>query len=146
MLAVLRSAGELPLFLHVLGSMALFGALGTVVVLALVGWRHPAPAPLARGSFGTLLAVALPSWVVMYVFAYTTKSEEHLPDGLNWIDLPQAIAHVGAVLLLVLIGIAYAWTRSPGGRWQARTLVGVSGVFIVALGVAWWVMTAKPAL
>lgn len=147
MLAAVRpQAWDLPLFLHVLGAITLFGALSTVVVVAAVAPRRPERARLAQGAFATLLLLAVPSWGLMYAAGSWAKSKEHLPDNVNWVGVPRSIADVGLVVLLLTTGIAFSWTRRPDGGWQSRALVAVSSLFIVALAFAWWVMTAKPGL
>ena len=147
MLAFVRPhAWDLPLFLHILGATMLFGALGTVAVLAAVARRRPERERLARATFGTLLAVAVPAWVLMYTTGAWTKSKEHLPNSVNWVQVPRTIGDTGFVVLLLVTGIAFSWSRRPKSGWQAPALVVLSALYIGALGVAWWVMTAKPGL
>jgi hypothetical protein len=147
MLAALRPHPvDLPLFLHIVGATMLFGALVTVAMLAVVARRRPGPERLARAAFGILLALAVPAWVLMYTAGSWTKSKEHLPDTVHWIQVPRSIGDSGFVVLLLLTGIAFSWSRRPGGSWQARSLVVLSALYLAALGVAWWVMTAKPSL
>ena len=147
MLAVVRPTSWDPiLFLHVLGASILFGALATVTLLAVVGQRRPEHPRLARAALWTLVGVAAPGWLLMYIAGYATKSKEHLGNHIHWIQVPEAIIHAGLLLLLAAIGIAFSWSRRPAGGWQTRSLVVVSSSFIVALAIAWWVMTAKPGL
>ena len=147
MLAFVRPhAWDLPLLLHIVGATMLFGALGAVALLAAVAHRRPERERLARGAFGTLLAVAVPAWVLMYTAGAWAKSKEHLPDGVNWVQLPRSIADIGFVVLILVTGIAFSWSRRPESSWHARALVVLSALYIAALGVAWWVMTAKPGL
>jgi hypothetical protein len=147
MLAVIRpDAWNLPLFLHVFAAIALFGATAAALTLAWAGRRPGSPSALARGAFGTLLVVALPAWALMFVFGSATKSKEHLPSGVNWVDVPAMIASVGLIVLLAATGSAFSWRRNPAGTWQPRAVAGLSAAYIVALAFAWWVMTAKPGL
>ena len=147
MLAVVRSHTiDLPLFLHVLGAIVLFGAAGAVTMLAWASKRGQNLPTLARGAFGTLLLCALPAWVVLFVFGSSTMTKEHLPDGINWVDVPAAIAGVGLLVLLAATGAAFAWSRRPQGTWQPRAVGVLCGAYIFALAFAWWVMTAKPGL
>jgi hypothetical protein len=148
MLATIRPhSWDLPLYLHVLGAMVLFGATGAVALLAWAGGRGVHRAALARGALGTLLLCALPAWVLLFVFGSVTKSKEHLPSsGVNWVDVPVTIAGAGLVVLLVASGAAFAWSRRPDGRWQPRTVGLLSAAYLVALAAAWWIMTAKPTL
>jgi hypothetical protein len=147
MLAVIRShAVDLPLFFHVLGAIVLFGATTAAALLAWAARRGEHLRALARGTFGTLLLCALPAWVVLFVFGSATKSKEHLPSGVNWVDVPMMIAAAGLLVLLAATGSALSWSRSPQGSWQPRAVGILSAGYIVALAFAWWVMTAKPGL
>jgi hypothetical protein len=47
------------------------------------------------------------------------------------------------VVLLAQAAISYSWLRRPAGGWQPAVLGLISGVYLLALGVAWWMMTAK---
>jgi hypothetical protein len=134
---------EAQLFLHVLGAIALFGSLAAVAVLALFGRHRDEQLPFARASFATLLAVAIPAWVVMLAFGYWTKSEMNWPDGLGWIDLGAGIADLGLLVLLAAAALNYVWTRRPTDGWPVTVLGAVTGLYLVALAVAWWAMSAK---
>ena len=59
---------------------------------------------------------------------------------------PRTIGDIGFVVLILVTGIAFSWSRRPESSWHARALVVLSALYIAALGVAWWVMTAKPGL
>jgi hypothetical protein len=147
MLAVVRpDSWNLPLFLHVFGAIALFGASAAALTLAWAGRRTGSSSALAHGAFGTLLLVALPAWLLMFVFGSVTESKEHLPDGVNWVEVPSTIASAGLLVLLAATGSAFSWRRSPDGTWQPRAVAVLSAAYIVALAFAWWVMTAKPDL
>ena len=47
------------------------------------------------------------------------------------------------MLLPVAGGIAFAWMRRPGARWQPTAVAVLASVYVVVLGVAWWAMSAK---
>ena len=83
---------------------------------------------------------------MLFAFGSATKSQEHLPSGVNWVTVPTAIAGAGLVVLLASTGAAFAWSRRPQETWQPRAVGVLSGAYLVALAVAWWVMTAKPGL
>jgi hypothetical protein len=134
---------EAQLFLHILGAITLFGSVAAVAVLALVGRNRDEQLPLARASFFTLLVLALPAWVVTLVFGEWTRSEMNWPDGLGWIDLGAGIANVGLFVLLAAAALNYVWTRRPTGGWPVTALGAVTGLYLVALAVAWWAMSAK---
>jgi hypothetical protein len=68
-----------PLFLHVLGAIALFGGVGTVAVLAVAALRERTQtAMLQRAAFMTTLLLVWPAYVVMRVGAQWVASNEHL--------------------------------------------------------------------
>jgi len=140
---VIAATADTQLFLHILGAITLFGATAAVAVLALFGRVSDDQLPLARASFFTLLVLALPSWVVTLVFGEWTKSGMDWPDGLGWIDLGAGVANVGLFVLLAAGGLAYAWTRRAKPGWIVTALGVLSSLYVVALAVAWWAMSAK---
>jgi hypothetical protein len=78
MLAVIRpDEWNLPLFLHVLGAMALVGSLAAVVAGLLVASRRDrdVPAALARFGFWTLIVLVLPSYILMRIGAEWIESK-----------------------------------------------------------------------
>ena len=134
---------ELQLFLHVLGAIVLFGATAAAAVLALAARRREQQLPLARAAFWTLAAVAIPGWVLMLAFGSWTKSEQGWPDGVRWIDIGVAVSDGGLILLLVAAAASWVWTRRPAGGWPVTVVALASCVQLVAIAVAWWVMSAK---
>jgi len=66
---------NLAVLVHVLGAMVLVGGLVTAAAAALIGWRDEAVG-LRRLSYRTLLAVALPGWIVMFAGALWSESKE----------------------------------------------------------------------
>jgi len=134
---------DFQLFLHVLGAISLFGAVGAVAVMGLAARRVPEPRPLAAGALAATLFVAVPAWVVTYAFGYWTKSKEGLSANVNWVKLPVGIAHAGVIVLLAMAALAYSWLRRPASTRQPLVLGLLCVGYILALGVAWWAMTAK---
>jgi hypothetical protein len=134
---------EAQLFLHVLGAVALFGATGAVAVLAVVGRTREEQLPLARVSLWTLLALAIPAWVVMLVFGEWTKSKVRWSSDLGWIRAGVGVADAGLILLLVAAGLAYRWTRRASAGWHVTALAALASLYVVLLAVAWWAMAAK---
>jgi hypothetical protein len=145
MIAALRlDSWDFPLFVHVLGAMALFGGVGAIVLLSLAGQRMPAQAVFARRTaFVTLLAVVWPAYVVMRVGAQWIFDKEDLdPDMPTWISTGIVVGDGGALVLIGLTVLGWlALRRRPS---FARYFAGLAGVYLVALVVAWWAMTAKP--
>ena len=145
MIAFLRpDAWDFALFVHVLGAMALFGGVGAIFLLSLAGQRIPEQAVFARRTaFVTLLAVVWPAYVVMRVGAQWIFDKEDLdPDMPTWISTGIVVGDGGALVLIALTVLGWlALRRKPS---VARYFVGLAGVYLVALVVAWWAMTAKP--
>jgi hypothetical protein len=134
---------EAQLFLHVLGAIVLFGATGAVAVLALVGRSREEQLPLARVSLWTLLAVAVPAWVVMLAFGEWTKSKADWPGDPGWIGVGVAVADGGLIILLVAAALAYRWARRGAAGWHVTGLAALASLYVVLLAIAWWVMAAK---
>ena len=134
---------DAQLFLHILGAIVLFGATAASAVLALAGRHREEQLPLARASFFTLLLLALPGWVLTLGFGYWTESKGDFPEGLGWIDLGAGVADLGLFALLIALGANYVWMRRPSGGWPVTVLGIVTSVYLVALAVAWWAMSAK---
>jgi len=133
---------HVQLFLHVAGAIALFGATATVATIGFAARRRAEQALLARAALGTLLVAAVPAWVVMLVFGSWTKSREGLPGTLDWVRAGSGISTAGMVFLLAAAGVSYSWWRRPAA-WQPLTVAALASAYLLALGVAWWVMTTK---
>jgi uncharacterized membrane protein len=136
---------ELQLFLHIVGATALFGSLLTVAVLGLTGRRQSDPASFAGASLVAIVGFAVPAWVLMFAFGSWTKSKEGLPDSVDWVSQPASIAVAGIFVLAAALGVASSWKRRPESTWQPLTLGLITLGYTVALGAAWWMMTAKVA-
>jgi hypothetical protein len=133
-----------PLFLHVLGAMALVGAMLAVVLVSGVAWRRPDLAVLRRAAWTTLIAVALPAFVVMRGAGQWIYSKEGFSgnDDPTWLGVGFAVGDMGLLLLLVTIGVAFWWKRS-GKPVAGRIVAGLSSVYLVLLTVAWLAMSGK---
>jgi hypothetical protein len=134
------------LFLHVLGAIALFGATGAAATLAWAARRGRGQVALASATFRVLLFVGLPAWLCTFAFGSWTSSREHWPAGTRWLEVGSGIATVGVFVLLAATGLAYAWVANPARSWPATAVATLTTGYLVALGVAWWLMSAKPAL
>jgi hypothetical protein len=106
---------------------------------------------LTRLGFWSILAGALPAYVVMRIGAEWTASEEFGgPDpDLAWIGIGYITADLGALILLLSIGLSIVGLRrarpeAMGGSTLGR-IVGVAAVLLlIAYVVATWAMTTKP--
>jgi|SRR5579872_5329621 len=133
----------LRLFLHVPGAAGLFGSLGVVSLLSLVGGSHPHQAAPAAATLAATLLVAVPAWALMLIFGAWTQAKEGLPGSLAWLTLGSGVAQAGIAVLAAISALAYSWLRRPTGRWQPRALALVSGGYLIPLAVACWAMSAK---
>ncbi len=134
---------NLPLFLHVLSAMALFGA----VVLAVVSVAGNSQAGLRLG-FRSLLIGAIPAWIAMRLSSQWIADEEGLlDDGVEthaWVDIGFMTSEASfLVLIAATVCAGIAARRGVGGGLRTATVVLVS-ITIVAYLVAIWAMSAKP--
>jgi hypothetical protein len=145
-IAFLRpDAWDLPLFLHVLGATLLFGGTVTVAVLAIAGWRGTQSQLFARLAFWTFLLVVVPAWILMRAGAQWIADKE-FPSGKTpgWVDVGFAVSEPG-LLILIPLGILAWLSARRGGRGRLAAAVSIlAPIYIAALVVAWFAMSAKP--
>ncbi|HEU5207476.1 MAG TPA: hypothetical protein VFT94_07690 [Gaiellaceae bacterium] len=136
-----------PLFVHVFGAMVLVGGLlaGASTLLYARG-----DARFLRLGYWTLVAVALPGYVVMRTGAewlYTKEGLDELPDEPTWIDMGYGIADLGALLVLIALivgGIGVRRLRNGGGTGLLKATMIIAWIVLVAALVAVWAMAGKP--
>ena len=140
---------DFPLLVHVLGAMILVGGL-------LAGASSLA---LARGDvkflrlgYRSLLAVALPGWLLMRIGAEWIASEEGwTAKGVptpTWLNIGFILADAGGLILLVSLivgGIGVRRLRAGQGATLLRTTLVLSVVLLGAYVVAVWAMAGKPS-
>jgi hypothetical protein len=134
----------LPLFLHVLGAMTLVGAVFAVIIASAAAWRRPDAPALRRVAWISLVAVAIPSYVVMRAGAQWIYSKEGW-SGKNdptWLGIGFGVADAGLLFLIASAVIAYWWKRSSKPV-AGRILLGLSSLYLVLLAVAWLAMSGK---
>jgi hypothetical protein len=146
MLAVIRpDSWNLPLFLHVLGAILLFGTTATVAIVGFAGRaRTDHAAMLARIGLRTFLLGVIPGWVLMRAGAAWIADKEFPDKTPGWVDVGLVVSEPGALLLIVLGVLAWAATRRQGGGRVALVVPILATIYLVALGIAWWAMSAKP--
>lgn len=136
-------AWDLPLFMHVLGAILLFGGVAAVALLSFGALRDQAHAALLRRTaFATTVLVVWPSYVVMRVGAQWILSREGFdksPPG--WVGVGLAVSDAGILVIAVITLLGWLASRRPGA---GKFLAGLSVLYLLALGVAWFAMTAKP--
>jgi hypothetical protein len=140
---------DFPLLVHVLGAMILVGGL-------LAGASSLA---LARGDvkflrlgYWSLLAVALPGWLLMRIGAEWIASKEGwTAKGVptpTWLSIGFILADAGGLILLVSLivgGIGVRRLRAGQGATRLRTTLVLSVALLGAYVVAVWAMAGKPS-
>ena len=138
-----------PLLLHVLGAMAMVGALILAGAALVFVWRT-GRVPLVRLGYRALLFGALPGWIVMRVGGQWIADKESLSDsGLNWIDWGFTTSDGGIVLIVVSTLLAWlamrrARSATGAGMGFGRPAALLVGLLLVAYGFTIWAMTTKP--
>jgi len=136
-----------PLFLHVLGAMILVG--GTLTGASALAFAR-GDARMLRLGYWSLLAVALPGYVLMRVGGQWIYSKEGLDDApidFAWATIGFIVADAGALLLLIALivgGIGMYRLRSGKGSGFLKATMVMSLVLLAAYVVAVWAMSAKP--
>ncbi len=148
MLALIRpDSWNLPLFLHVFGATVLFGSTATIAIAGFASQRTEEHAPLlSRVALRTFLFGIVPSFVLMRAAAQWIVGKE-FPDGAKtpgWVDVGFIVTEPGAVLLLILGILTWMWRRRGAGGRAAMFVPWLALVYVLALGVAWFVMSGKP--
>ena len=151
MIAIAQRDWEFPLFLHVLGAMLLVGLLLAAAFALLFAWRRSEGGEhvvLTRFAFWTLLAGALPSYVLMRVGAQWTESDSPFDDESTWIGIGYITSDLGLLVMIVTIvlaGLAVRKLRENGAESVLGRIAGVlSLVLVAAYLVAIFAMTTKP--
>ena len=138
---------NLPLLVHVLGAMILVGGLLTgasILTFARGDVRF------LRLGYWTLLAVALPGYIVMRLGAQWIYSKEHLDDAPSdptWIGIGFIVADLGALLVLIALivgGIGVRRLDSGGGQGLLKAAMVIAWLVLAAALVAVWAMAGKP--
>lgn len=147
-LALSRPTGEnFPLFVHVLGAMALVGGLLTGAS-ALAFARGDTR--LVRLGYWTLLAVGLPGLVIMRLGAewiYRKSIWDDVPDEPTWIMIGGITADVGGAIFVLSLIVGYIGLRrmnGGGGGALLRATMWISVALLAAYVVAVWAMAGKP--
>lgn len=143
MLALLRpDSWDFPLFLHVLGAVVLVGATAATALAASRAGQSPL---LRRVAFGTLVAVALPAWVLMRVAGQWIESKEDIDGDPTWLEIGYMVGDIGLVVLVVTTVIGWWSTRKLERQWPAQAVTALASVYLIALLVAMWAMSGKPS-
>jgi formate hydrogenlyase subunit 3/multisubunit Na+/H+ antiporter MnhD subunit len=138
---------NLALFVHVLGAMILVG--GLLAGASLLAFAR-GDDRLQRLGYWTLLAVALPGYVVMRVGAHWIYSEQGWDDveeEPTWLGIGWIVADAGALLMLITLvvgGIGVYRLRDGKGQGLLKAAMVISLLILAAALVAVWAMSGKP--
>jgi hypothetical protein len=144
MIALIRpDSWDLPLFVHVLGAVVLCGGVGAVVLRAGAALHYDAHAlMLRRTAFITTLVLVWPSYIVMRVGAQWILDREGLDKNQpGWVGAGFAVSDGGILVLALITVLGWLSPRRPGA---GKFLAGLAVLYAIALGVAWFAMSAKP--
>jgi hypothetical protein len=137
------------LLVHVAGAMILVGGLLTAGGASLFAGRDPT-GTLARLSYLTLAAVALPGFILMRAGAAWIYDKEGFSgnDDPAWLGIGFLTADVGAFLLLIALvvgGIGLARARRGSGDGLLRASGMIAMLLLAAYVVTVWAMAGKPS-
>jgi hypothetical protein len=147
-LAALRpNDWDLPLFVHVFGAMLLVGALVTCTALVASARGDER---LLRAGWWTLLAVALPGWILMRVggqWIYSKQAWENADTEPTWLGVGWLTADLGGAVLLASIvtggfGVARLGLGKGAGLLKATLVLSIALLALYVVTV--WAMSAKP--
>jgi hypothetical protein len=142
MLALVRpDSWNLPLFLHVLGAVIL---VGSVAAAALAAGRSGESPLLRQVAFSTLAWVVLPAWALMRFSGQWIDSKEDVAGDPAWLGIGFLVGDIGLVVLLVTAILGWWSKRRLDRRWPAQTVTVLASLYLAALLVAMWAMSAKP--
>ena len=145
--AIRPDSWNFPLFVHVLGAMILVG--GLVAGASVLGFARGETRSLRLG-YWSLLAIALPGWVLMRIGAewiYDREGWDELDDDPGWLSLGAIIGDLGGLILLVSLivgGIGVYRLREGKGAGLLKTTLVLSLVLLAAYVIAVWAMAGKP--
>ena len=150
-LAVIRpDSWNFPLFVHIVGAVLFAG--GVLTCATILGFAR-GDSRFLRFGYWSLLAVALPGWIILRVGAewiYSKEGWDDVPDDLqpDWLGIGYIIADLGGLLLLIALiagglGVYRMRDNKAGAGFLKVTLV-LAEVMFLASVVAVWAMAAKP--
>jgi hypothetical protein len=150
-LAALRpDSWNFPLFVHIVGAVTLVG--GILTAATFLGFAR-GDSRLLRLGYWSLLAVALPGWIIMRVGAgwiYSKEGWDDLPESVSepdWLGIGYIAADLGGLILLVSLilgGIGVYRQRESKGSGLLTTVLVLSIVLLAIYVTAAWAMAGKP--
>jgi hypothetical protein len=145
--AIRPDSWNVPLLLHVGGAMILVG--GALTGASALAFAR-GDIRILRLGYHSLLAVALPGYVLMFVGAEWIYSKEGLADApidSAWAAIGYGVAEGGGVLFLISLivgGIGVRRLPRGTGAGLLKVTMSISLVLLAAYIVAIWAMSAKP--
>lgn len=137
---------NLPLFVHVLSSLVLIGAVTLAATWLVAAWRSGDRTKIGLG-FRTLLWAVIPAWIAMRLSSQWILDKEGLEDAdLAWVDIGFIAAEPTFLLLAIATLIAGLRVRSGavGPTIGTRLATAFVSIALIAYLVALWAMTTKP--
>ena len=150
MIAVLRpDSWDLPLFLHVFGATALFGTTLTAAILGIAALRQRELAPLfSRLAFRTTAFGIVPAWLLARAAGQwiLDREQDQIPglDDKGWIGVGFAVTDAGLVVIVALLVVGYLSARRAGRGRLTTAFAVLAPIYLAALAIAWFAMSAKP--
>jgi hypothetical protein len=143
---------SLPLFVHVLGALALTGALVLTAIYLFSAWRSGS-ADTLRLAVRSLTLGVFPAWIVLRGSAEWISDKQgytDLDEQPGWIGIGYMATDVGFLLILISSLLGYLALRraragGDGPFTGARAAAILIALLIVLNVVAIWAMTTKPA-
>ena len=140
---------DFPLFVHIVGAVTLVG--GILTAATFLGFAR-GDSRLLRLGYWSLLAVALPGWIIMRIGAewLYSKYDDLTPEGVDdpdWLGIGYIAADLGGLILLVSLilgGIGVYRMREGKGAGLLKTVLVLSIVLLAIYVVAAWAMAGKP--
>jgi hypothetical protein len=136
--AVRPDSWDFPLFLHIFGAIVLTGAVAAAALAS------AAAAALQGLPFRILSLVAVPSWLLMRLAGQWIDSKEDIQGDPTWLGIGFTVGDFGLVVLVVATVVAWWARKRPELRWPRQAAGGLALLYLLALAVALWAMSAKP--
>lgn len=135
------------LLVHIVGATVMVG--GLLTGASLLAFARGS-VDLLRLGYWTLLAVALPGYIVMRIGAqwlYSEQGWEDLDDDPTWLSIGWIVADLGALLMLIALvvgGIGVYRLRNGKGAGLLKATTVLAVLILAAALVAAWAMAGKP--
>jgi hypothetical protein len=134
------------LYVHVVGTTALFGGVLAVAILTIAACMRPTEQALvlSRVGFWTTVALVLPAYLMSYGGGIWLLNHEHLDKNApNWVGAGFTVLDAGGIAILLMLVLGWLSRRRPN---LGRAVAVLSVLYLLALGFAWFAMSYKPSL